>query len=155
MAFRFRLFLFCLPFLCLPVHAADVPEKTISFKISDGLGDDQIDEEILVSVNHVTVGIFKVDAAKPLDTMTVTIPAALTYHYDLCGHLNEKGPGGKPIQHKIDNGAYLADMDGRSFEAMNNDSTVFYLVDRTPGKSPVRPRSVSALQSCANTVAMR
>ena len=132
--------------------AADVP--TVTFTISDTLYAPQIDEEIAISINHVAVGTLKVGPGKTADRLTVTVPKADVYHYDLCGHLYEKDAFGLPVTHKIDNGGDLTDLDGRALAGFNAASRVFYLGDETVGRLAVEVSALTAGKSCGDVGAL-
>ncbi len=137
------------------VRAANAPPNTVSFRIEDSLFAPQVDEEIAVSINHRPVGVLKIGANKQTDSLAVTVPAAETYHYDLCGHLNTDDLSGKVTLHRIDNGGDFSAVDGHTLVGVNSDSALFYLVDQTPGQPALPPRSITTGRSCVNTVAMR
>ncbi len=130
-------------------------DATIHLQIADGLSPQQVEEEIAISINHVPVGTLKVNADKTKDTLTVTVPAAKTYHYDLCGHLKQRAAGGKVVERKIDNGGNFAELDGRILTAYNSNAVVFYLVDETNGQLSALPSLLTAGHSCGAAVAMR
>ena len=136
--------------------AAQANGPTITFQVDDKLSDTQLDEEITVSINHLPVGVLKVNADKPDDSLTVTVPAAPSYHYDLCGRLKGRGKDGKAVDHKIDNGGdFTFDLNGHVLLSYSEKATVFWLQDETPGQHVVMARSLNAGHSCSETVAMR
>jgi hypothetical protein len=134
--------------------AAEAPGKTVTFHIADSLAGDQVDEQIAISINHLPVGTLHVNAQKTKDTLTVTVPVADMYVYDLCGELVQHDADGKTGTHKIDNEGLMPALDGRHLTAYNIDASIFYLIDETPGQPPSPARLVRGAHGCSDTVAM-
>ncbi len=153
MDFRFGLFVAALCLGLIQMVSA-APAQTVSFQITDELSAGQVDEEIAISINHRSVGTLKIGGVKRSDTLSVTIPAAPVYHYDLCGHLHTRSFFGISADHPIDNGGDLTDLNGRALFGFNSEDKVFYLLDQTQGKTPVAVSDVTAGRSCADRVAM-
>ena len=138
------------------VCAAEAGRPTVTFQVEDELTDSQTDEDITVTINDVPVASLKLDARKPQDSFKVTLPAAQSYHYDLCGQMNDRKADGTVWKHVIDHGGELGELDGHLLvPATISAETVFFLLDRTPD-TPFRPaRKITAGHSCSRALSMR
>jgi hypothetical protein len=62
---------------------AQEPAKTVDFTITDQLGEGQVAERVEVQVDGRMVGTLNIDEVHPMASITVTVPRAGSYPYEL------------------------------------------------------------------------
>ena len=122
--------------LCLsaaaPAEAAQTATATLT--VVDNADPTEVEEATTVFINGKLVATFILNADHQTDEKQVTIPAARSYEYALCGRVTVRGPDGQNVIHVLDDGATLTAVDGRRFEALAGAQfTVFYLAERGGG----------------------
>ena len=133
--------------------AADAP-PTVTFQVNTILDSIELGEEEAVTINGQSVGSLKVEGETASAVLNVTVPAAKTYAYTLCGHIKLPGAKGDTVTRKIDSAGTLANVNGRNFGVFSGDDIVFYLLDmHAKDGGPIDlPR---VWNGCPDTVAMR
>ena len=126
---------------------------SVGFHIYDELSASEVEEEMTISVNHVSVGAIKLGPDKAKDVLTLTVPTATLYHYDLCGHAKVMGADGKPRMVKIDNGGDLDHLEGRALGVFSIRHIVYLLRDVTRDANSEKKQRITRNQSCPDTVA--
>ena len=107
---------------------------TATLTVVDNADPTEVEEATTVFINGKLVATFVLNADHQTDEKEVTIPAARTYDYALCGRVTVRGPDGHNVTHVLDDGATLTAVDGRRFEALAGAQfTVFYLAERGGG----------------------
>jgi hypothetical protein len=117
-------------------QAAASDEQT--FRIHDRVASNEIEEVTTLIVDGKTIRSFHLDADDHEIAIDVTVPAAESHEFGLCGHILVRTREGATLRRAFDISGLLHDVSGRDFEAVASDAyTHFYLVDTT--KSPDRP----------------
>ncbi len=109
---------------------------TVSFHISDETDPAEVAEATTVFINGQLVAHFELSANHPFGDVAVTLPAADTYEYALCGRITIRAADGHSETHVLDDGATMGDPSGRHLEALASDGfTTFFLAERTGGQT--------------------
>ncbi|HTW27426.1 MAG TPA: hypothetical protein VME92_09895 [Acetobacteraceae bacterium] len=121
-----------------PAPSGDPTGGTVSFRITDGMDRREVEESVAIYIDRKLAGNFRLDAAHPQDALTVTLPAAASYEYAMCGRVLVRTPDGSVESRRVDTTGTIFDPDGRTFAALTVGFTHFYLGDATPGRLPTR-----------------
>ena len=85
----------------------------------------------------------------------MTVPAAASHTYALCGRVTIRHDNGETITREVDGAGRLSDVTDRDYEAVAaNDFTAFYLRDITAGRAPA-PMSAEPRRGCNPHVSSR
>ena len=102
----------------------------MTFQVVDRRAAREVAEVTVLYVNRQQVGRFRLDGAAPDGALTVTVPAASSYEYELCGTITIRTEGGEEVR-RVNSAGTLDAVDGHVFEALGaSDFTLFYLADR-------------------------
>ena len=124
------------------------------FRIHDRVASDEIEEVTTLLINGKTIKSFHLDADEHEIVIDVTVPAAESHEYGLCGHILVHTVDGGVLRRAFDISGLIYDVDGRDFEAVASDSyTHFYLIDTTPGQPPARIEPLPG-HACSPAVSM-
>lgn len=122
---------------------------SVSLTLVDETDPAEIREATTVFINGQLVATFNLDDAHPRESKDVTLPAASSYDYALCGRITIRRPDGRSETHVLDDGATLAHVDGETLEALaGGEFTVFYLARRDPG-APGAPGDLHRTNVCS------
>lgn len=108
----------------------------VTFRVVDRRDAREVAEVTVLYVNRQPVGRFRLDGGAPDGALTVTVPAAAAYEYELCGTITIRTEAGEEVR-RVNSAGTLDAVDGHVFEALGaSDFTLFYLADRGGGVMP-------------------
>ena len=112
----------------------------VTFRVEDRRDAREVAESTTLYVNRRQVGQFRLDALTPSGALDVTVPAAASYEYALCGTITIRTDRGEEV-HRVNSAGQLGSVAGHVFEALGaSDFTLFYLADRGGGEMPAMVR---------------
>ena len=123
--FRLTIFSALAALVFAPALAADV-----RFHLQDRMDPSEVSESTSIYIDGVRVAHFVLDGAHLMGAAEVTLPAAPSYDYALCGRITIRTKEGATETHVLDSGATLKELDSHAFEAFATENfTSFYLSD--------------------------
>lgn len=129
--------------------------EPVSFRIHDHRDPVEVDEVTQVYIDGKHVGTFRLGPEREDASITVTVPAADTYRYALCGRVTIRREDGSVITREVNGAGVLSDVSERDYDAVAaGDFTIFYLRDITVGRPPA-PISSEPRRGCQPNVASR
>jgi hypothetical protein len=129
--------------------------EPVSFRIHDHRDPVEVDEVTRVYIDGEHVGTFRLGPEREDAMITVTVPAADTHRYALCGRVTIRREDGSTVTREVNGAGVLSDVAGRDYDAVAaGDFTIFYLRDITVGRPPA-PVSSEPRRGCQPNVASR
>jgi hypothetical protein len=129
--------------------------EPVSFRIHDHRDPIEVDEVTRVYIDGEHVGTFRLGPEREDAEMTVTVPAADSHRYALCGRVTVRGEDGGTITREVNGAGILSDVANRDYDAVAaGDFTIFYLRDITAGRPPAKV-STEPRRGCQPNIASR
>ena len=129
--------------------------KEDRFRITDELGQGQIEELITVGIDGRTIGVLHVTKDAPIAELSVKVPPGRTLRYELCGFLIVETPEGGRQQHPVNHTGTIQNAAGRELRAFNSNNEIFYLQDGSPGDGDAAQTVIGGAGQCAQPVALQ